>query len=322
MPFVLRISAAAAAVLACLTAVFDLAGCGSDEPANPQPTRPFAAGGPWNRPLPADAPGDPRSGEYVAELRRQVGAAGPWINSYEYSAPIYRVPADQKRVPVKLDTNYDQLERDFAAVPVPDDAQPAKGSDAHLVVWQPSTDTMWEFWHMARQDDGWHARWGGKMRHVSSNPGAFPAPLGATATGLPLMAGLIRDDELRRGEIDHALAFSLPEARAEVFARPATRTDGQESSPAAIPLGTRFRIDPRLDLDSLNLPHATKVLARAVQRYGMIARDKSGSVSFYAEAPVPGDSANLNEALGMDPRQALEGFPWDHLEVVRAPRGT
>jgi hypothetical protein len=175
---------------------------------------------------------------------------------------------------------------------------------------------------MGRAKDGWHARWGGKMRHVSANPGAFPAPLGATATGLPLMAGLIRDGELRRGRIDHALAFSLPEARAGLFARPASRTDGQTDSPHAIPLGTRFRIGPGLDIDSLDLPRPTRVLARAVQRYGMIARDKSGAVSFYAEAPVPGRPANLNKALGMDPRQALESFPWDHLEVVRARRGT
>jgi hypothetical protein len=132
------------------------------------------------------------------------------------------------------------------------------------------------------------------------------------------MAGLIREPELRRGRIDHALAFALPEARAGVFARPATRTDGQVDSEDAIPLGTRFRLSPELDLRRLDLPGPTRVLARAVQHYGMIARDKSPAVTFYADAPRPGHPTNLNALLGMDPRQALERFPWSRLEVVRA----
>ena len=30
-------------------------------------------------------------------------------------------------------------------------------------MYQPSTDTLWEFWLMRRAADGWHARWGGKL---------------------------------------------------------------------------------------------------------------------------------------------------------------
>jgi hypothetical protein len=318
MPLLLRLCLAA---VVAIPVAFPAAGCGADDqPVIRKSGAPFADWGPWNRRLPQHAPVHPRSDAFVAELRRQVDHAGAWINSYEYSTPVYRVPKRQPRVRVTLDTDYAQLERDFAAVPVPRGAEPAKGSDAHMVVWQPSTNTMWEFWHMERRADGWHARWGGKMRGVSRNRGAFPAPLGATATGLPLMAGLIRGHELRRGRIGHALAFALPEARADRFTRPATRTDGQTASATAVPLGTRFRLDPRLDLDRLDLPRATRVLAEAVQRYGMIARDKSGAVSFYAEAPRPGHPMDLNALLGMDPHQALEPFPWEHLQVVRAAR--
>jgi hypothetical protein len=251
-----------------------------------------------------------------------VRRVGPWINSYEYSAPVYRVPRGQKRVRVKLDTNYDPLERAIAAVPVPGRATPAKGSDSHMVIWQPSTDTMWEFWRMHRRSDGWHARWGGRMERVSKNRGSFPAPLGATATGLPLLGGLIRPGELRSGHIRHALAFSLPEARAGTFASPATRTDGQVRSRGAIPLGTRFRLDPRVDVDNLRLSRAGKTIARAIQRYGMIARDKSGSVSLYAEAPRPGHPYDLRKLLGGQyPNQALANFPWSRLQVVAPPAG-
>jgi hypothetical protein len=306
---------AAVAILGCGSAA---CGKGVQEEARVS-SRPFAPGSVWNRPLRPKTPRDPHSAALVRELRRQVRRVGPWINSYEYSVPVYRVPRSERRVRVKLDTNYDPLERAISSVPVPRRAKPAKGSDSHMVVWQPSTDTMWEFWRMHRRRDGWHTRWGGRMDHVSRNPGAFPAPLGATATGLPLLGGLIRPGELRSGHIRHALAFSMPEARAGTFASPATRTDGQVRSRRAIPLGTRFRLDPRVDVDSLGLPPGGRAIAEAVQRYGMIARDKSGSVSFYAEAPRPGRPYDLRKLLGgLYPNQTLAKFPWSRLQAMRA----
>ena len=39
-------------------------------------------------------------------------------------------------------------------------------SDAHLVVWQPSRNRLWEFWHLAQGAAGWQAGWGGAMQNV------------------------------------------------------------------------------------------------------------------------------------------------------------
>ena len=33
-------------------------------------------------------------------------------------------------------------------VPVPPRARPSGGDDLHVVIWQPSSDTMWEFWDL------------------------------------------------------------------------------------------------------------------------------------------------------------------------------
>lgn len=308
-----------ARVAAVLALVSVLAACGKEDSRDaPAAGRPFAPTSAWNEPLPADAQLHPRSRQLVAELRRQVSESGAWINTDSYSVPVYRVPRGQPRVRVRLDTDYPKLERQFRSVPVPRAARPARGGDRHMVVWQPSTDTMWEFWLMRRASDGWHARWGGRMTGVSRDRGVFPAPLGATATGLPLLGGLMRPAELRSGRIEHALAFALPTARAGKVVAPATRTDGQSPSRTAVPLGTRFRIDPDVDLEELDLPAPTLAMARAVQRYGMIARDKSGTVSFYAEAPRPGRPNPYRPVFkGRYPDQLLEEFPWEELEVVR-----
>jgi hypothetical protein len=62
-------------------------------------------------------------------------------------------------------------------VPIPAAAKPAEGTDQHMVVWQPSTNTMWEFWHAQDVNGAWHARWGGRMTDVSSSPGFSQQPL-------------------------------------------------------------------------------------------------------------------------------------------------
>lgn len=281
----------------------------------------FARDSIWNARLPAATPVATSSRSVVAELRRQVASTGSWINSSQYSTPVYTVPAGQARVRVTLDTSYPSLQAAFAAVPLPANARPALGTDGHLTVYQPSADTLWEFWLMRKAVDGWHARWGGRMTAVSRNPGYFPAPLGATATSLPLLGGLIRTHELRRGRIDHALALAIPAPKANAFVWPAQRDDGFVTSARAIPQGTHLRLDPKLDIASLRLPAATRAIAVAAQRYGIVVRDFSPVVTLYAEDPTPTGS-NPYAALfgGRSPDKLLARFPWSRLQVVAAPR--
>jgi hypothetical protein len=288
-------------------------------------TRPFASWSFWNAPLDSEVPLDPRSSTYVARLRDSIAAHGSWINTTQWSTPVYTVAAGVPTVAVALDqspgVNLD-LRRAFASVPIPAGAQPSPDSDAHLVVWQPSTDSMWELWGARQAADGWHMRFGGKMDDVSSNPGYFPSNpgWGGTATGLPMLGGLIRIAELRAGRIDHALALGIPEPARNRFVWPAQRGDGDSTAGNAIPEGTRMRIDPDLDLAKLKLPPLTRMLAEAAQRYGIVVVDRSGTVSVAGEDPSgpnpywPSPSGFFG---GKMPDQLLASFPWARLQVVR-----
>ncbi len=328
-------------------AVFLLASCGSDAPKPhsqaPLPAstikrqppsrlarRFFSPHAIWNTPLPANVPLDPRSQQLSAAVAAMARHYGSALSVYSYSVPLYMVGPHQPRVRVTLDLPNRLLQAAFDRVPLPADAQPATGTDAHLVVYQPATDTMWEFWKMHRLDGNWHASWGGRMVHVSQNPGYFKfvtgqhgQPLeesnwGATATGLPLVGGLILPSELRQGEIDHALSVALPLIRAGVRAAPAQRTDGRYSTPDSVPEGARFRLDPSLNLDALGLPWPTLIIARAVQRYGMIVRDGGRQIAMYAQDPVNLPSNPYPSLLhGLAPYQVLRDFPWNHLQLVR-----
>jgi hypothetical protein len=288
------------------------------------PARPFAADSFWNSPLPAGAPLDPASGALASELRRQLGLGSPWINTTSYSTPVYRVPANQPTVRVALDVANTPLQQAWEAVPIPPYARPANGTDKSMVVWQPATDTMWEFWLMQRTDGSWHARWGGRITGASHNPAYYTGAernWGVPATSLPLLGGVITLDDLNRGTIDHALAIAIPEARKDWWTWPAQRTDGKKDDPSAIPEGARFRLDPTLNLDSLHLYPLVRMMAEAAQRYGIVVKDQSGVVAFAGEDPTPSGSNPWSGPAGwfsgQYPSTLVQQFPWGHLQALR-----
>ncbi len=288
----------------------------------------YSADSPWNTPLPAGAPLDPKSGTYVAELREQVDSGGgATIAIKEFSIPIYRVGPDQPRVRVKLTKPAPELQRAFEDVPLPDDAEAADGTDGAIVVHQPSTDTIWEFWRFRRGADGYEADWGGRMAQASKNPGYYrertepeiERPFwGFNATHIGGAAGVITLNDLRRGRIDHVLYLAIPEARKGVCAEPANATDGATDSPDAIPEGARFRLEPDLDIEALDLPPMTEMMARAAQRYGVVVINRAGSVSFAAEDPAQYDGDPYAEFKdGRSPAEIASAFPWEHLVTPR-----
>lgn len=278
---------------------------------------PFSPSSAWSARLSDSAPLAPGSAGLVAELRRQAERPGGlWINTDAYSVPVYTVGPDQPTVRVIADDGHPPLVEMWAQVPLPPDAVPAAGSDGHLVVHQPSTDTLWEFWALRREADGWHARWGGRMDDVSRNPGYFAAPYGATATGLALLGGLIRADEMAAGVIPHALAVGIPDVKQGEFVWPAQRGDGTSWSPEAIPEGTRFRLNPHLDLGTLGLTPAARAIAQALQDYGLIVRDRAGAVVLYGEDPRPLGGDPWPGLLNEWPDKLLATLPWAELQVV------
>jgi hypothetical protein len=272
----------------------------------------------------------------MAALGKEVAAeqqatTGPWISTSRYSVPIYTVGPSQPTVRVKLMSPVfsPALQGAFEEVPLPPGATPSQGTDAHLVLWQPSRDRLWEFWQLSRGPEGPQASWGGAMQDVSANPGVYGPEAwpgaepwwGASASSLSVAGGLITLEDLRLGEINHALAVALPEIRAGVYALPAKRSDGRSSNPLALPEGAHLRLDPKLDLAALHLPPLTRLIAQAAQRYGLYVRDGSTVVQFFAQDP-----RNLakNPYTGLGgyfegeyPNQLLASFPWGSLQLLR-----
>jgi hypothetical protein len=290
------------------------------------PGNPFSPTSVWNALLSRRAPIDPRSRALVHELLTQVRAYGSWMNTSSYSTPVYVVGANAPTQRVNLSTWGPDLQRAFDAVPIPAGAQASTGTDEQMTVWQPSTNKLWEFWKMQHGPDGWQATWGGEMDNVSSSPGYFThtgqtSDWGATATGLPLLGGLVTVADLQHGYIDHALAIAVVETSPRRWAWPAQRTDGDAvTSPATtIPAGSRFRLDPGLKINRLHLPRIDRMLATAAQKYGIVVRDTAGAVAFYGQDPTASGTNPWSAAFGdQSPSDVLALFPWGHLKALRA----
>jgi hypothetical protein len=270
----------------------------------------------------------------VGAFEREIAALtqagrGPTVSTTAYSVPIYTVPANQPLVKVTLTRSGSALQAAWSAVPLPAEAQPAAGTDKHLVVWQPSTDRLWEFWRLEHGTAGWQASWGGATQSVSSAPGVYGPQAwlnatpwwGASACSLSIAGGLITLEDLVLHQINHALVIGIPNVRAGVYTAPAKRTDGKSTSSLSLPEGAHLRLDPTLNLAALQLPPFTLRIAEAAQRYGIFVRDVAGTVNFYAQDPVPTGTEPYTGPSGYfegkTPRQLLASFPWSHLQLLQ-----
>lgn len=286
----------------------------------------------WYTPIPTNAPLHSNTVNFVKEVLRQKAAyyGTVTINTREYTSPVYTAGAGAPTVKV---TQWDcqkkgytdtSLAEQWQAVPIPDYAVPSKGTDAEMTVYQPSTDTVWEFWQARKVDGQWQACWGGRLQNASTSSGVFYKYYGTTATSLPFLGGQITAEELKRGEIRHAIGFSLVDVEDKsIFSWPANRSDGVNPNQEAnrIPEGLRFRLDPAVNVDALPMSRAGKIIAKAAQKYGFVVWDRSGALALRAQNAVSYTALGQPDPYptlfdGKPNYAVLSGFPWDRLQFL------
>ena len=262
----------------------------------------FPAGNPWNQRVDR-LPVDPRSDAIVAA----IGADEPFHPDFgtRYGIPFTTVPAGQKRVPVSFDY---ADESDRGPYPIPPDVPLEQGSDSHALIVDRDRCRLYELFAAHPLDGG--ARWtagSGAVWNLRSNRLRPKGWTSADAAGLPILPGLARWDDVRRGSIDHALRFTVQQTR-RAFVFPARHFASALTDPNLPPMGMRFRL--KASVNVARLPRQARIVAVALQRYGMIVAD-NGSDWFVTGAPSPHwDDAQLD---------ALKGLRGADFEVVKSP---
>ena len=73
----------------------------------------------------------------------------------------------------------------------------------------------------------------------------------ADAAGLPILAGLVRYDEVAAGKIDHAIRVTVPESQ-KAYVWPARHQAGSSTDPDLPPMGLRLRLKAGFDISGFD----------------------------------------------------------------------
>ena len=279
--FPVRVASLVAALLA--SAVWreaSLARAADPGPLPDVPCQVFPSDNVWNRDISALTV-HPLSDAYIASIGSDMPlhldfGAGRYA-SLTIGIPYTVVPATQPLLAVKFTTNYAD-ESDPGPYPVPINARieggrrsPSPESDRHVLVVQEETCKVFELWraYPKRHPKRWKAG-AGAIWDLTSNA-TRPAGLSsADAAGLSVLAGLVRFDEVSRGEIRHALRFTARRTQGS-YVWPARHEASDITDPSVPPMGTRVRL--KADYDLSGFSPTTRVILTALQRYGMILAD-------------------------------------------------
>jgi hypothetical protein len=257
-----------------------------------------------------------------------IGPAKPL--RYNPDMAFILVPPDQPKIDVRL-TAYSE-ESDPGPYPIPDDLPiegwpaawrrdrpgPAPslldvqrdalkaGGDRHAIVVDLSAGKLYEFFVMRRTDKGWEADCAA-IFDLSSNALRPDGWTSADAAGLPIFPAVVRHDEIRRGEIRHALRVTFSRTR-RAFVAPATHYASPHKDPLLPRMGERFRL--RGDFDVAGFSPPVRTILVALQEYGMLVADNGidWAVSVAPDERIPVLHEELRKVKGKD------------FEVVVAPK--
>jgi hypothetical protein len=174
------------------------------------------------------------------------------------------------------------------------------GSDRHAIMVERGTCRLYELFD-ARWNGGNPNAGSGAIWDLDSNRLRPATWTSADAAGLPVLAGLIRWDEVKAGEIPHAIRFTV-DCTTDDFIWPA-RHEAGVSDPDCPPMGARFRL--RSDFDLSGFSPKAKVILRAMKRYGLLLADNGSD--WYFQGTVDGHWRNaLLDQLKSVPASAFE----------------
>lgn len=310
---VVVVGALGAATVATAAPATIVGGATADQPAvRLRPPGPHIGGCPifpaahaWNQEI-ASAPLHSLSTQIIGHIQ-SIGATSLHPDFGEnplYGIPFVVVPGTQPLVPIVYDAYGD--ESDPGPFPIPLDAPiegGGGGGDSHVLVLQQQTCQLFELFVGRRSGSGWIAASGARFDLLTG----APRPIGwtsADAAGLPILPGLVRYDEVAAGLIHHAIRVTFSQTQSG-FIPPASHSASNRHDATLPAMGMRFRLSATFDVGAFT--GQAKVIATAMQRYGLIVAD-NGSNWFFQGAPDPGWN---DHDLGQ-----LKAIPGTAFEVV------
>ena len=282
----------------------------------------FPPGAVWTQDI-SHAPLDPQSSTMISWLA-DAGGWGHGRMQVDFSIRVLQASATTSYVPFRKGPQFFSPDSDAVKTfPLPAEGGmetqpgyecPIDQQDCHLIVVDRSHSKLYEAWKANYADHVLSATivavW--DLSRVYPPSGRGDQCTSADAAGFPIAPLLFSADELAAGSINHAIRFILPNPRmrAHFFVHPATHAGAPHGPDAAPPYGAHFRLKASYDLS--HLTPAARVVAKAMQKYGMFLSD-GGNIALTAQNDA--DTAKKYADVGFGPHD-LESLKVTDFEVV------
>ncbi len=256
----------------------------------------FPANNVWHTDV-SSLPLHPQGAQWLASMEASTTKLHPDFGPPDYGIPFNVVTNATPKVDVKF--RYAR-ESDRQRYPLTKRTPIEGGSDRHALMVNRDTCTLYELFAV-RWRGGHPTAGSGAIFKLGSNALRPDGYTSADAAGLPILAGLLRYDEVESGFIDHAIRFTAELTRDEHL-WPA-RHDAGSANDGYPPMGARFRLVD--DYDISDYSRKAQVILQAMKTYGMILAD-NGSNWYFQGAVDDRWRNSLLDQLKQVPASAFE----------------
>jgi hypothetical protein len=288
---------------------------GSPSATPPDAGSPTVAGCPifppdneWNRDVSGD-PVDPHSSDYLAHMNAdRLYLHADFGSNPAYGMPIVIVQGNQPRWPMRF---FYAAQSDPGPYPFPPDITIQGGQDStldrHALALDEdncvSYETYLTYWKGDHYECG-----SGAVFDLRSNKLRPDTWTSATASGLPIIAGMVRYREVAlEGALRHAVTFNVGSS-APSFVHPATHESGTSTHPWAPSMGLRVRL--RADYDLSRFYGAARTILLGLRKYGMMVVDNGTDWYVSGEKDTRWNDTDLDQ---------LKTVPGSAFEVIQLP---
>ena len=229
-------------------------------------------------------PVHPRSRQWLSHMSTSVDLHPDFGPSFgdgpNYGIPVTVVGGAHPKV--KVHFRY-ASESDHVPYPLGSDTRIEGGrrsdGDRHAIVVDRSTCRLYETFATQQRTGRWFAGSGAVWSLTSDRlrPNGWTS---ADAAGLPILPGLLRWNEVKNRDIDHAIRFTT-DLTSTYHLWPARHDAGSRSSHAYPPMGARFRLRASYHPSGFG-PRAMAVV-RAMKTYGLVLADNGSPWFFQGE---------------------------------------
>ncbi len=241
-----------------------------------------------------------------------------------FGIPLNVVPQGSPALPITFSYS---SESDPGPYPFPGSAAKIEGGtptscsgDCHVLTVLSGTCLLYEGWACSYSSGAasWHCGSGAMFDLKKSSYGQRPSGwTSADAAGLAILPGLVRYAEVAANTLHHAIRFTM-HCTQDGFVAPASHQavpTGTSGCPAGIlksdletsypPMGLRIRL--KSSYQTASMPVQARVVAVAMQTYGMILADNGSDYFFQGDDDSSWNDGQLN---------ALKSIPGDQFEVL------